>query len=168
MQLTLTRKYALAAVAVVVLYATASLMAAPRSFALSMFANNIQNLILLVACVAMVRRARESASSMRLFWVLLASSTGMWLLGAMSWTLYEDVFNRRMPSLYIGDALFQLHYVPLLCALALRPDLQQNRRELRVRYFDLLLLAFWSLYGYLFAVVAWQTAIYNFSIYSRN
>src|SRR5690242_9047885 len=89
------------------------------------------------------------------FWMLLALGCTLWLAGQLVWTYDELVLRSPVFTVSISDAIFFLHTVPLIAALALVPHARRMRETLRYGYLDLLLLATWGLYIYCFLAVAW-------------
>ncbi len=159
--------YAGLAALVVLLYALATWLL-PRGPALAILGNNVQNLLLVLALAAMVRNVQRSQDPVRIFWVLYALGTAIWLAAQLSWTLYEFLLRRPPPTPFYGDALFLLHVVPYICALSLRPDVPQYQREIRIRYYDLALLSLWSLFLYCFTALPWQLVDRNIPHFSFN
>ena len=90
------------------------------------------------------------------FWMLLAFGCTLWLAGQLIWTYHVLVLHRVSYSPAFLDIIFFLHAVPLMAALAMMPHARKMRELLRYGHLDMLLLAVWWLFLYLFAVVAWS------------
>ena len=90
------------------------------------------------------------------FWMLLAVGCTLWLAGQLTWTYHALVLHRVTYALSFVDIVFFLHTVPLIAALAMAPHLRKMREVLRYGHLDMLLLAAWWLFLYLFLVVAWS------------
>lgn len=90
------------------------------------------------------------------FWMLLAFGCTLWLAGQLSWTYRLLVLHRVNHSISIVDVIFFLHVVPFMAALAMMPHARKMREVLRYAHLDVLLLAVWWLFLYLFLVVAWS------------
>src|SRR6516164_11627468 len=43
-----------------------------------------------------------------LFWMLLALSCTMWMIGQFEWTYYEVYLRKEVPGLFAGDIIFYL------------------------------------------------------------
>ena len=90
------------------------------------------------------------------FWMLLAFGCTLWLAGQLMWTYKLLVLHSINHSITAVDIVFFLHAVPLMAALAMMPHARKMREALRYGHLDMLLLAVWWLFVYLFMVVAWS------------
>lgn len=90
------------------------------------------------------------------FWMLMAFGCTLWLAGQLIWTYQALVLHRVDYSPTFLDIIFFLHTVPLIAALAMAPHARKMREMLRYGHLDMLLLAAWWLFLYLFVVVAWS------------
>lgn len=90
------------------------------------------------------------------FWMLLAFGCTLWLAGQLMWTYKLLVLHQVNHSITFVDIVFFLHAVPFMAALAMMPHARKMREVLRFGHLDMLLLAVWWLYLYLFMVVAWS------------
>ncbi len=90
------------------------------------------------------------------FWMLLAFGCTLWLAGRLMATYQGLVLHTVPRSLSAVDIIVFLHTVPLMAALALLPHARKMRETLRYGYLDLLLLAVWWTFLYLFMAVAWS------------
>ncbi|MGC1106169.1 MAG: HAMP domain-containing sensor histidine kinase [Candidatus Acidiferrales bacterium] len=90
------------------------------------------------------------------FWMLLAFGCTLWLAGQLIWTYDTLVLHHVSHSITFLDIIFFLHAVPLMAALAMAPHARKMREALRYGYLDMLLLAIWWLFVYLFMVIAWS------------
>jgi signal transduction histidine kinase len=126
--------------------------------ALTVFGNLVQCFVPLVANAGLLANAGTPHWRRNLFWMLLAMSCTLWMIGQFEWTYYEVYQHTAMPNPYPGDMVFFLRGIPLIAALALRPH--RTRAELRLRfgYLDFILLITWWTYLYVFAVLPWVYA----------
>ncbi len=93
--------------------------------------------------------------------MLLASSCTLWLVGQVFWTYLEVYQRRHAPYLLYGshfvlNIIFYLPAIPLIAALAVRPDKRHSDRQTIYSYVDFGLILCWWLYFYVFAVIPWQ------------
>src|SRR5690349_10648915 len=116
----------------VVAQTAASLFLPKRSFALSASSDIIQFTLLLCATVLCLASASNKTGRSHLFWLLMALGMGSWLAYQFLWTYIEVVRKHEVPNLFAGDIILFLHFVPMMAALALQPDVQQDERELRL------------------------------------
>jgi signal transduction histidine kinase len=92
------------------------------------------------------------------FWMLVAMSCTLWMIGQFQWTYYEVYLHQDLPDLYPGDITFFLRGVPMMAALALRPHLKRGELRLRFGYLDFALLLTWWVFLYVYAVLPWMYA----------
>lgn len=145
-----------------------SLLLAKRGPALTAISDVIQCALLLCATLSCVPGLLRATGRVRLFWALMGFGLSNWLAYQLLWTYIEVVQRREVPSLFAGDAIVFLHFVPMMAALALQPNIQQDERELRLGSLDFALLLFWWVYLYVYTVIPWQYVQPNEIAYSHN
>ena len=159
-----------AAVFVLAVYAGVSLLLTRTGHreALTVFGDLVQCLVPLVANAGLLANAGTPHWRRNLFWMLLAMSCTLWMIGQFEWTYFEVYKHTTLPNPYPGDMVFFLRGIPWIAALALRPH--RTRAELRLRfgYLDFVLLITWWTFLYVFAVLPWVYAApdaphYNFA-----
>jgi len=133
---------------------------------LIVFGDVVQCLVPLVANAGLLASAGTPHWRRNLFWMLLALSCTLWMIGQFEWTYYEVYKHTAMPNPYPGDMVFFLRSIPLIAALALRPH--RTRADLRMRfgYLDFVLLITWWTYVYVFTVLPWVYASPNADQYN--
>jgi signal transduction histidine kinase len=154
-------------VCLVLLQVAASLLAR-RGFALIAVSDILQSLLLLSAVLSCLPSIFPSRGRKRLFWVLMAAGFATWFGYQFVWTWVEVVQRREIPDLFIWDALLFLHIVPIMAALALQPNVQQQERDLRLGSLDFAMLFLWWLFVYGYSVLAWQFAFASPPEYQFN
>lgn len=128
----------------------------PHSFLLTAIGDGIQCILLSSFVVAACLNLRGPERRTRLFWTLVTVSAALWLLTQLLWTHSELFLRHEVPNPFIGDIVLFLHLVPLMAAMAVRPDVDRGQQSRRLGSLDfLLLLCFW-LFLYLFVVIPWQ------------
>ena len=163
------RRYGAIYVACLVVAQTAaSLILRKQGFALTAASDLFQCAALLCASVLCVNNLLRTTRRARLFWFLMSLGLGSWLAYQALWTYIEVIQNREVPSLFVGDVVLFLHFVPMMAALALQPNVQQDERELRLGSLDFALLLLWWIYLYLYTVIPWQYAAPNITAYNHN
>ena len=135
---------------------------------LNAFANIVQCLVPLLANAGLLLNAGTPHWRRNVFWMLTAMSCTLWMIGQFQWTYYEVYLHQPLPDLYPGDIIFFLRGVPLMAALALRPQLKRSEMQLRFGYLDFVLLFSWWVFLYAFVVLPWMYAepslgTYNFT-----
>ena len=146
----------------------ASLVLRKPGFALAAFSDAVQCALLACAAVSCLPHIFRSTRRVRLFWILMALGLAGWLSYQTLWTFIEVVQHRDVPSLFAGDAILFLHFVPMMAALALQPHVLQDDRELRLGLLDFALLLLWWVYVYVYTVMAWQYIFPNETAYGHN
>ena len=148
-------------------YAVVSLLV-PHGANKTAFGDVAQCVVLLLANTGLLLNAGSADWRRNGFWMLFALGTGMWFGGQLLWTYIEVVKHQPVPNPFLGDVIFFLHTVPLLAALALRPDESSGRRNLYVGNVDFSLLLCWWVYLYLFIVIPWQYVSSDAALYSAS
>jgi signal transduction histidine kinase len=133
---------------------------------LSAFGDIVQCFVPLIANAGLLVNAGTPHWRRNIFWMLLALSCSMWMMGQFEWTYYEIYLHREVPDPFAGDIIFFLRGIPLIAALALQPHL--NREELRtgLGYLDFALLLAWWTFAYAFFVLPWMYVSYSAAVYN--
>ncbi len=160
--------WAFGAAGLVLAQALASILLPNRGFALTATSDVIQCAILLIATLSCVPIAMKTSGRTRLFWAFMGFGLSSWLTYQILWSYIEVVQKREVPALFVGDVIVFLHFVPMMAALALHPNVQQDERELRVGSLDFALLLLWWVYLYLYSVIPWQYVDVNEAAYFHN
>lgn len=140
----------------------------PRSFALTAFSDVIQSCLLISGVASFIPLISRSQGRVRLFWILIASGTLLWLAYLLCWTYIEVFLHREVPDLWAWDAILFLHLAPMMAALALRPHIARDEYVARIGQLDFALLLLWWLYLYVLVVMPWQYVVSDVNAYNRN
>jgi len=135
---------------------------------LSSFGDVVQSFVPLLANFGLLINAGTPRWRRNLFWMLLALSCTMWMVGQLQWTYYEVYLHKDVPGLFPGDMIFFLRGIPLMAALALRPHRKRGELNLGLGYLDFALLLTWWTFLYVFVVLPWIYASPTLEIYDRN
>ena len=117
---------------------------------LSSFGDVVQCFVPLLANAGLLINAGTPHWRRNLFWMLLALSCTMWMVGQFQWTYYEVYLHQEVPGLFAGDIIFYLRGIPLIAALALRPHRQRGELHLGLGYLDFGLLMTWWTFLYVY------------------
>ena len=153
--------------AFLVLYAALSHYLRP-GMPLTTFGDLAQCFVPLLANAGLLMNAGTPHWRRNLFWMLLALSCSMWMLGQFQWTYYEVYLRKDMPGLFAGDIIFFLRGIPLIAALALRPHRRSDELRMGLGYLDFGLLLTWWTFLYVFVVLPWMYATPTQTIYDHN
>jgi len=135
---------------------------------LSSFGDVVQCFVPLLANAGLLINAGTPHWRRNLFWMLLALSCTMWMIGQFQWTYYEAYLHRQVPGLFVGDIVFYLRGIPLIAALTLRPHRQRSELRLGLGYLDFGLLITWWTFLYVYVVLPWMYATPTLEIYDTN
>jgi diguanylate cyclase (GGDEF)-like protein len=140
----------------------------PRGFGLTAFGDLIQCVLLAVGTVSFLSNVKRSPNKTKLFWGLMSLGCGMWLCSQVLWTYFEVFLRQETPNPFVGDVILFLHIVPMMAALALQPQLRQDRHSARLGSLDFVLLFTWWLYLYAFIAIPWQYVYPRTEVYGRS
>ena len=162
-----SKLWILAAGCLVFAQTCASVLIAP-GFALTVFSDVTQCILLLSGLAALVPNIAQNQGRTRLFWGLMTIGVAFWLTYQLMWSYIEVVLRQEVPDPFVGDIVIFLHFVPMMAALALQPQNQQNDHEAKLGRLDFILLLTWWVYLYVFGVIPWQYAQINELAYGRS
>jgi signal transduction histidine kinase len=152
---------------IVAVYAVVSLTVKDQE-TLSTFGNLVQCVVPLLANAGLLLNAGTPYWRRNIFWMLLALSCTLWMIGQFQWTYYEVYVHRQLPAIYGGDIIFFLKGVPLMAALALQPDRKRSEVQMRFGYLNFALLLGWWVFLYAFVVFPWVYATPSEGPYNFN
>lgn len=130
--------------------------------------SDILGLVLMLAAIAaalanMAGRPKEERS----FWGLMALGFALWATNQAAWTYYECWLRRKVPDPFFFDIVLFFHMVPMMAAVAWRPDLNKKEADLRLRVLNFFMLLGWWVFLYAFIVFPDQYVVSNVSLYNR-
>jgi signal transduction histidine kinase len=149
-------------------YASMSLVLPHGSQQLSTFGNIIQCFVPLIANAFLLLNAGTPHWRRNIFWMLLALSCTLWMLGEFDWTYLEVYKHQSAPTMYGADVVFFLRGIPMMAALALQPHRRQGELQLRLGYLDFVSLLTWWAFLYVFVVFPWMYAVPSEAQYNFN
>src|SRR5215472_1243503 len=85
---------------------------------------DIYGLILMLAAVGVaLANLFQCPREGRSFWILMVLGFSLWTVNQSAWTIWENLLHRRIPDPFVYDIVLFFHMVPMLAAVAWRPDL---------------------------------------------
>lgn len=145
----MVRKIGIAGAAFLFLYAVLSVATGQTNVALG----NIAQLIPPLAYGGLTLwLARQCRGQVRVFWNLNAVHAFMWAFGQAVWT-YLDLFRSGVPVISPTDPLFFVSSIPLAAALYGRPERDRPRWLFDIVLLDIVLIALFSAFVYIYFVV---------------
>jgi signal transduction histidine kinase len=154
--------------AILGVYALVSVTLSGHPQAVSNFGNVVQCLVPLLANAGLLLNAGTPHWRRNIFWMLLAMSSTLWMVGQFEWTYYEVYQHQRMPVINNGDIVFFLKGIPIMAALALQPHRQRGEVRLQFGYLNFVLLLTWWTFVYAFLVFPWIYAVPSEGQYNYN
>lgn len=137
-----------------------------RGFLLTAFSVLFAASMIVFTALAAATNAIRNTQSGRAFWGLVAASFFIWAVNLWIWIYWEVAHRESVPDRSIADPALFLHVVPLMAAIATRPDRpKQSHYSRRVTINLLILVFFWVfLYAYVLfppEFLAWDSVRYN-------
>jgi signal transduction histidine kinase len=154
--------------AIVGVYALASIALAGHQDTLTTFGNLVQCVVPLLANAGLLLNAGTPHWRRNIFWMLLAMGCTLWMIGQFQWTYYEVYQHQSMPVIFGGDIIFFLKGIPIMAALALQPHRKRGEVQLQFGYLNFVLLLTWWTFVYAFVVFPWMYATPSESQYNYN
>ena len=154
--------------AIVGVYALVSITLAGHPQVVSTFGNLVQCIVPLLANAGLLLNAGTPHWRRNIFWMLLAMSSTLWMIGQFEWTYYEVYQHKSMPVINDGDIIFFLKGIPIMAALALQPHRRLGEVRLQFGYLNFVLLLTWWTFVYAFVVFPWMYAIPSEGQYNYN
>ena len=136
--------------------------------AVNTFGNLVQCVVPLLANAGLLLNAGTPHWRRNIFWMLLALSCTLWMIGQFQWTYYEVYKHEALPLVFGGDIIYFLKGIPLMAALALQPHRKRGEVQLRFGYINFILLLSWWLFIYAFVVFPWMYAVPSEGQYNFN
>ena len=160
----MVRKAGLAGAAFLFLYIIASVVNGQQPRVLGHFAQIVPAL---AYAGFTMRLARKSRGQVRVFWNLNAIHGVLWAIGQAVWIYYE-LFRGGVPVYSPTDPLFFLSSIPLAAALYGRPERDRPRWLVDIVLLDLVLIALFSAFVYIYFVVAIAVTDGREDLYTDN
>lgn len=139
-----------------------------HKYALAAISDLVQCAALFCAAYSCCMNIFRTAQRARLFWALMSLGMVTWLSYQVIWTYIEVVQKSEVPNMFAGDAVLFLHFVPMMAAIALQPNVQTDDRELRLGSLDFAVLLLWWVYVYIYTILPWEYVHINEAAYGNN
>ena len=122
-------------------------------------------LLVAAALILSARNAFDSRGHTRLFWSLIAAGMAMWCFNQACWVWFEVVVRRPLPEPCLGDVVLFLHVVPIMAAVAIRPNQVEEREGMLPSALNVLILLVWWVVVYAFFVFPEEYLVTNLTVY---
>jgi signal transduction histidine kinase len=154
-----------AAAGITLAFAGASALA-HKSAGLTLFADLAGLGLLLAAAGIALSNALARPGQERSFWALMTFGFSLWACHQAFWT-YRDLFlHRQIPDISVFDIILFFHAVPMIGAVAWRPDLLRKEGSVHLNLRNFLMLLGWWIFLYAFLVFPHQYVVLNVELYN--
>jgi len=124
----------------------------PNSLPRLIIGDLIPLLILAAAAVLSFKNAADCHGHTRMFWSLMCVGFAMWTLNQAGWAWYELIARKPLPDPFPGDVVLFLHIVPIMGAIAIRPNEADRKGGTLMSGLNVLILLVWWVIVYAFFV----------------
>jgi signal transduction histidine kinase len=138
-----------------------------RGPALAAFADLVGLVVMLVATGILLANAVSRPATERNFWLLLTLGFSLWAFNQSVWAFYECILHQDIPDPHFSDIILFFHLVPLIAAVAWRPDQLRRQHWFHRSTLNFLTLVSWWLFLYAFIVFPHQYVVVNKDLYDH-
>jgi signal transduction histidine kinase/uncharacterized membrane protein HdeD (DUF308 family) len=129
--------------------------------------SDILGLVLMLAGIfACLRNARNRPVQERSFWVLMSLAFLLWACNQIAWVYDEVLLRRSIPDPFFFDIVLFFHMVPMIAAVAWRPDFAKEDGRTHMSTLNFLMLLGWWIFLYAFIVFPHQYVVPNVRVYN--
>ncbi len=154
-----------AAAGITLAFAAVSAFVHP-SYSLTVIAD-LTGLVLILATAAItLTSASTRPGQERSFWTLMSLGFSFWACNSAAGAYYEIVLRRPVPDIFFFDILLFMHAVPIVAAIAWRPDLAKKEGRIHLSLLNFLMLMGWWIFLYAFVVFPHQYVVVNAGLYN--
>ncbi len=158
-------RWFVAAAGLVLAYAVVSLTAHP-SFALTVFSDLACWAVMLLVLAIVLRNSIKQPRQERSFWTLMTLGFSLWVFNQGAWAYYEILLRQRIPDPFFGDVILFFHAIPIIAAVAWRPDVLKKDGKVLLSLLSFLMLLGWWIFLYAFLVFPHQYVHLNVDTYN--
>jgi signal transduction histidine kinase len=155
-----------AAAGTILAFAAVCLWAHKPSPALTAFSDLAGVAVMLVALAVCAANALSRPRTERSFWAMMVLGLVLWISNQLAWSLWEIVLQRPIPDPFLFDIVLFFHTVPMIAAVAWRPDLLSKRGKIFSSLLNFLMLFGWWVFLYAFIVFPHQYVVLNVGKYN--
>ena len=154
-----------AAAGITLVFAGASLIARP-SARLTAFSDCLILGLLLAATGIGFANALRRPGQERSFWGLMTLGFSLWACNQAAASYCEVVQHRAVPEIFFFDIILFMHAVPIIAAVAWRPDLAKKDGKFHLSLLNFMMLMGWWIFLYAFIVFPHQYIVVNSALYN--
>jgi signal transduction histidine kinase len=137
-----------------------------RSLALTAFADLVGLALMLAALGITLSNALTRPAQERSFWLLMTLGFSLWSANQAAWSYLEVLLRRPIPDPFLFDIVLFFHTLPIIAAVAWRPDLRKKEKAVHFSALNFLMLLGWWVFLYAFIVFPHQYVVLHSPLYS--
>ena len=153
------------AAGVTLVFAVVSALSKPGP-RLTATADIVQLVLMLAALGVSVANAWSQPGQRRSFWLMMTLGFSLWTANQTAWTIREVILHWPIPDPFFFDIILFFHAVPLIAAVAWRPDLIKKEGKVFLSLLSFLMLSGWWMFLYAFIVFPHQYVVPNVYYYN--
>ena len=138
----------------------------PNSYFRTAMGDLVPWLVVTATLFLTVRNALDSRGHTRLFWGLMATGMTMWWFSQAGWVWFEVVLKQAVPDPFEGDMILFLHFVPMMAAVAIRPQKADASEGMLPSALNVLILLVWWVVVYAFVVFPEEYLVTDVPVYT--
>jgi signal transduction histidine kinase len=158
-------RWFVAAAGITLAFAAVSLTA-HQSRGLAAFADLSALFLTLIATSVTLANAVTGPRSERSFWAMISLGLALWASNDAAWTWFEVLRRQEVPDPFFFDVILFFHTLPMIAAVAWRPDLGKKEGKIHLSALNFLMLLGWWVFLYAFIVFPHQYVVANFEKYN--
>ena len=141
-------------------------LASQQSVALTAFADLAGLVLMLVAVGIVGYNALTRPAQERGFWLLMTLGFSLWTSNQAAWSYLEVALRRPIPDPFFFDIILFFHALPMIAAVAWRPDLVKTEGRIHLSVLNFMMLLGWWIFLYAFIVFPHQYVVRDTQIYN--
>jgi signal transduction histidine kinase len=161
----LRHRWFTAAAGITLAFAVVSLLA-HKGPGLTAFADIAGLAVMLAGAAVSLANAWSQRDQQRSFWALMTLGFALWITNQAAWTVWETILHRSVPDPFFYDIILFFHAVPMIAAIAWRPDLRKKEGKILLSLLSFLMLLGWWIFLYAFIVFPHQYIVPNTHVYN--
>jgi len=158
-------RWFIAAAGITAAFAAVSL-AAHKGPGLTAFADIAVLAVMLTAAAITLANTLTRPRLERSFWSLMTLGFSLWACNQAGWAHKEILQRQAIPDPFFFDIVLFFHTVPMIAAVAWRPDLVKKEGRVHLSLLNFLMLLGWWIFLYAFIVFPHQYVVLNVDRYN--
>ncbi len=158
-------RWFVAAAGITLVFAAVSLTA-HKSNALTGFADLSAFILPLIGAGITLANAITRPRTERSFWAMMTLGFALWASNEGAWAWFEILLHKEIPDPFFFDIILFFHILPMIAAVAWRPDLLKKEGRIHLSALNFLMLLGWWVFLYAFIVFPHQYVVINFDKYN--